>query len=191
MDELDTLVIGVRADTQGFTSDVQAMRGSFDSILVDGFSRAGNTLERGLTAAIRKGSLGFEDLRRVALGVLGDIASRAVSAGLGSLGLGSMTGAGGVAGGLGALAGSILGLPGRATGGPVTPGRGYVVGERGPELFVPTSAGRVEAGAPTAAARNVNVAIKVVAPAGSSTPESLKRSSRQVAQAVRRALAEY
>lgn len=188
MDELDTLTIGVRADTQGFTSDVQSMRSSLDSILVDGFSRAGTTLERGLASAIRKGSLGFEDLRRVALGVVGDIAAQAVSAGLGSIGLGS--GAGGIAGSLTTLVGSILGLPGRATGGPVSPGRGYLVGERGPELFVPTSAGRVEPG-PTGQARNVNVAIRVVAPAGTSAPESLRRSSRQVAQAVRRALTEY
>ena len=36
---------------------------------------------------------------------------------------------------------SALGLPGRATGGPVAPGRAYVVGEQGPELFVPTSSG--------------------------------------------------
>lgn len=189
MDQLDNLVVGVRADTQGFTADVQAMRSSFDSILVEGFSRGGTTLERGLAAAIRKGSLGFEDLRRVALGVLADIAAQAVSAGLGSIGIGG--GSGGLAGGLTALIGSVFGLPGRATGGPVSPGSAYVVGERGPELFVPTSAGRVEANGANAPARNVNVAIKVVAAAGSSQAESLKRSSRQVAQAVRRALTEY
>jgi hypothetical protein len=34
-------------------------------------------------------------------------------------------------------------LPGRASGGPVYPGQAYVVGERGPELLVPGSAGRV------------------------------------------------
>ena len=76
-DELDTLVIDVRANTQGFAADVAQMRGSFDAILVDGFGRAGDTLERGLLGAIRRGSLGFEDLRRVALNVLGDIAAQA------------------------------------------------------------------------------------------------------------------
>lgn len=190
-DELDTLVIDVRANTSGFAADVAQMRGSFDSVLVDGFGRAGDTLERGLLGAIRRGSLGFEDLRRVALNVLGDIAAQAVSAGIGSLG--GAAGGGGSSGvlGLGSLIGSIFGLPGRATGGPVAPGRGYLVGERGPELFVPTSAGRVETSAGGGRGRDVNVSIKIVSPQGSNQPESLRRSGRQVAHAVRRALNDF
>jgi phage-related minor tail protein len=191
-DELDTLVIDVRANTQGFAADVAQMRGSFDAILVDGFGRAGDTLERGLLGAIRRGSLGFEDLRRVALNVLGDIAAQAVQAGLGSLGrAGAGGGAAGGVLGLGSLLGSILGLPGRATGGPVAPGRGYLVGERGPELFVPTSSGRVEPSASAGRGRDVNVSIRIVTPQGSNQPESLRRSGRQVAQAVRRALNDF
>lgn len=190
-DELDTLMIDVRANTSGFAADVAQMRGSFDSVLVDGFGRAGDTLERGLLGAIRRGSLGFEDLRRVALNVLGDIAAQAVQAGIGSLGGGAGAGAGGAVLGLGSLIGSIFGLPGRATGGPVAPGRGYLVGERGPEMFVPTSAGRVEPSLGGGKGRDVNVSIKIVSPQGSNQPESLRRSGRQVAQAVRRALNDF
>ena len=61
---VDSLLIDVRANTQGFAADVAAMRGTFDGTLVDGLARAGDVLERGLTGALRKGSLGFEDLRR-------------------------------------------------------------------------------------------------------------------------------
>lgn len=190
-DELDTLMIDVRANTSGFTADVAQMRGSFDSILVDGFGRAGDTLERGLLGAIRRGSLGFEDLRRVALNVVGDIAAQAVQAGIGSLGGATGAPGGGIGGLLTGLVSSIFGLPGRATGGPVAPGRGYLVGERGPELFVPTSAGRVEPSVGTGRGRDVNVSIRIVSPQGSSQPESLRRSSKQVAQAVRRALNEF
>ncbi len=190
MDELDTLMIDVRANTSGFTADVAQMRGSFDSILVDGFGRAGDTLERGLLGAIRRGSLGFEDLRRVALNVMGDIAAQAVSAGIGSLGGGAGGQSAGIGGLLSGLVGSIFGLPGRATGGPVAPGRGYLVGERGPELFVPTSAGRVEPSV-GGKGRDVNVSIRIVSPQGSSQPESLRRSGKQVAQAVRRALSDF
>lgn len=191
-DELDTLMIDVRANTSGFAADVAQMRGSFDSVLVDGFGRAGDTLERGLLGAIRRGSLGFEDLRRVAFNVLGDIAAQAVQSGIGSLAGGA--GSGGIGGGvlgLGSLIGSIFGLPGRATGGPVAPGRGYLVGERGPEMFVPTSAGRVEPSLGGGKGRDVNVSIRIVSPQGSSQPESLRRSGRQVAQAVRRALNDF
>lgn len=193
MDSLSTLVVDVRASTDGFAADIGKMRGSFDSIVVDGFSRGGDVLERGLLGAIRRGSLGFEDLRRTGLRVIDDIAAQALRGGLASIGIGGAgggaLGGGGVLG-LGSLIGSIFGLPGRATGGPVAPGRPYLVGERGPELFVPTSAGQVDPGS-GGGARSVNVSIRVVSPEGSSSPESLRRSSRQVAQAVRRALSDY
>lgn len=190
MDSLSTLVVDVRASTDGFASDIGQMRSSFDSIVVDGFSRGSDVLEHGLLSAVRRGSLGFEDLRRTALRVVDDIAAQALRGGLASIGIGgSGGGAGGGILGLGSLIGSLFGLPGRATGGPVSPGRPYVVGERGPELFVPTSAGQVAASG--SGGRSVNVSIRVVAPEGSSSPESLRRSSRQVAQAVRRALSDY
>ena len=193
-DDVEQLMVEVRASTSGFTADVQAMRSSFDSILVDGLGRAGDVLERGLLGAIRRGSLGFEDLRRVALAVIGDIAANAIRAGLGSLG-GGGGGAGGQSGGLlnlvTTILGSALGQPGRATGGLVSAGRGYLVGERGPELFVPSNAGRIEPHGGQRGGRDVRVSIQVVAPKGSAAPESLQRSSRQVASAVRRALSEF
>lgn len=191
-DPVDTLLVDVRANTQGFASDIAAMRGTFDSTLVDGFSRAGTVLERGLLGALRKGSLGFEDLRRIALSVIDNIAGQALNGLFGALGGGAGGGSGGLLG-LGSLIGSILGLPGRATGGPVSPGRGYLVGERGPELFVPTSAGRIENGLPgsVAAPRDVRVSITIATPTGGDAPQALQRSSRQVASAVRRALREF
>ena len=189
-DPVDALVIEVRAETQGFAQDVQAMRGTVDAQLVDGFARAGSALERGLLSAIRRGSLGFQDLRRIAINVLDEIAAQALQTLFAPGG-----GAGGGLGGLfnfGSILGSLLGLPGRAGGGPVAPGRGYLVGERGPELFVPTSAGRVEPDfAARRAPRDVRIAITVNAPAGQSAPQALQRSSRQVASAVRRALSEF
>ena len=67
-DAVDTLLVDVRANTQGFAQDMAAMRGTFDGTLTDGFSKAGDVLERGLLGAIRKGNLGFDDLRRTAMG---------------------------------------------------------------------------------------------------------------------------
>ena len=187
-DQIDTLLVDVRASTQGFAQDIAAMRATFDGTLVDGFSRAGGVLERGLLGAIRKGSVGFDDLKRVALGTVNDIAAQAVS-GLFAGSSGSGSGIGGLLN-IGNILGSVLGLPGRATGGPVAPGSAYVVGERGPELFVPTSSGRIDASAAGASrSREVRVSINVVTPQGSSAPQALQRSTRQVASAVRRALA--
>lgn len=186
-DAVDTLMIDVRASTQGFAQDVATMRGAFDGTLVDGFSRAGDVLERGLLGALRRGSLGFEDLRRTALGVLDAIAGQALK---GLLGGSSSSGDGGLLSVGTSLLTAALGLPGRATGGPVAPGRGYVVGERGPELFVPTSSGRIEPSAGPSGARDVRVAITINGDGGAA-PQAMQRSSRQVASAVRRALREY
>ena len=186
-DNFEELVIDVRASTDGFASDVEAMRRSLDGSLLDGFSRAGNVLERGLLGALRRGSLGFDDLKRVAFSALAEIAGYALQSGLGSL----FGGSGGSDGGLGNLLGhsigALFGLPGRATGGPVAPGRAYLVGERGPEVFVPTAAGRVETGM-AAPGRDVRVAIQVAVPRGQAAPTAMQRSSRQIASAVRRAL---
>jgi len=182
-DEIETLLIDVRAGTQGFAADMQAMRSICDSTITEGFERAGQVLERGLRRAILSGSLGFEDLKRIALGVLAEIAAQSLDTLLGAVGIGAKGGGGiDVTGVLGA----VLGLPGRATGGPVSPGRGYIVGERGPELFMPTSAGRIEPQGP-ARPRDVRVSIAVAAPP-LSAPQAMQRSSRQIASAVRRAL---
>ena len=170
------------------------MRGSFDGTLVDGFARAGDVLERGLLSALRKGSIGFEDLRRIAMSVIDQIASRSLNTLFNSIGLGGGNGGNGgntgnLIGSIGSLLSSLLGSPGRATGGPVSPGRGYLVGERGPELFMPSSAGRIEPGL-GGSRRDVKVSINITAPAGTGAPQALQRSSRQVASAVRRALAD-
>jgi hypothetical protein len=184
-EEIDRLVVSVRADTRVFAQDVAAMRAELDGPFANGLERAGSTLERGLTSAIQRGKFGFDDLRRVALSVLSEIATAAIRSGLNG---GSGGGAGNLLGTLGTLLGSALGAPGRATGGPVSPGRAYRVGERGPELFVPTSSGRVEAspasGAPTYVRMTINVS-----DARGTAPAALERSSRHVARAVRKALA--
>ena len=194
-DQTQSLMIDVRANTQGFEQDLATMRGSFDNTLVAGFTQAGAVLDTGLATALQRGSLGFASLRSTALGALSDVAAQAnnslysaVSADGGvasSVGMSSLVG-------LSTLMSTVLGLPGRATGGPVSPGQPYLVGENGPEMFVPTSAGAVAPnGGAGGGGRDVNVAISITAPTPSSTPQSLQRSGRQVASAVRRALTQY
>ncbi len=183
-DPIDELLLSVRADTRGFAADIAQMRGSFDASLVDGFAAAGGVLERSLLGALRKGTLGFDDLRRGALSALDQIAARALRLGVESL----VPAGSGLGGALSGVIGSLLGLPGRATGGLVAPGRPYLVGERGPEVFVPASAGAVVANPGAAPAREVRVAIALQAERGASAPVAMQRSSRQIASAVRRAL---
>lgn len=179
MDE--EVTVGLRLETAAFRREVAAMRAELEGPLADGAVRAGRTMEAALLRAVRSGSFGFEDLKRTALSAMAQIASAALRSGVGAIGGGA---------GIGAIAapllGAFLGLPGRSTGGGVAPGRGYLVGERGPELFVPTASGRVE---PLRAAggRDVRVNVTINAPAGTEGP-ALTQSSRQVARAVRAAL---
>lgn len=183
-EEIERLVVSVRADTQGFSRDVQDMKATLDGPFGAGVERAGQLLETSLTRALKTGKLGFEDLKRVALQVTGEIAASAIRAGIGAIGGGA---GGGLVSAASSVLGAALGLPGRATGGPVSPGRAYMVGERGPEVFVPTGSGSV---APMAGPtpRDVRIAIAINAPAGTA-PDMLARSSRQVARAVRMSLA--
>ena len=183
MDEIDRMVVAVRADTGGFARDVAAMRAELAGGLGDGATRAGRLIEGALLRAVRTGKLGFDDLKTSALSVLDQIAAASLRGAIGQVLPGG--GLGSVVAGLLASAG---GAPGRATGGPVVAGRAYAVGERGPELFVPASSGRIEAGV-SAAPRDVRVAITVQAARGEA-PAVLARSGRQVARAVRAALEE-
>jgi hypothetical protein len=187
-DNFDALVIDVRASTDGFAADLETMRRSLDTSLLDGFGRAGNVLENGLLSALRRGSLGFDDLKRVAFRALDEIASHALQSGLANLFGGS--GSGGLGGLIGQSLGALFGLPGRATGGPVSPGRAYLVGENGPEVFLPTASGRIERGdgGDGTHGRAVNVAIQLAVPRGTAAPTAMRRSSRQIASAVRRSL---
>ncbi|KKW91034.1 hypothetical protein [Sphingobium chungbukense] len=175
-EEIDNLVVRVRADTQAFAKDVDAMRGALEGPLASGAERAGRRIEQGLLRAVRTGQFGFEELKAIALRVLDDIAASALRTGMGSVGGDGLVG----------LAASVLGLPGRATGGPVAPGRAYVVGERGPEVFVPTASGQV---VPHGAGgvRDVRVSIAVQGQ-GADSARLLARSARQVARAVRGAI---
>ncbi|HEV7661077.1 MAG TPA: tail tape measure protein [Allosphingosinicella sp.] len=183
-EEIETLLVRVRADTSVFARDVAMMRAELAGPFAAGADQAGRMLENALVRALRTGKLGFEDLKRVALSAMAEIASAAIGNGLKSLFGGG--GGGGLGGLIGTIIGLVAGAPGKAIGGPVSPGRAYLVGERGPEYFVPTSAGRIDA--PRASGpRELRLSISVNAPAGSEA-QALKASGRQVARAVRQAL---
>lgn len=116
--------------------------------------RIWNTISSGMTAAISAitGPLQYlADLLHNIIGAMEEIVDR----------VGDVLGA---VGKIGGAVGKIGGLiPGRASGGPVSAGQAYVVGERGPELFIPGSDGQIAANwsAPNAArgGGGVNVTI--------------------------------
>lgn len=177
-EEIERLVISVRADTNSFAKDVSTMRAELEGPLASGATRAGRMIEGALAKAAISGKIGFDDLRRAALSALSEIATSSLRSWFQGSGATSISS---VAGSLGGL----QGLPGRATGGPVDQGRPYLVGERGPEVFVPSQPGRIaNIGS---GARDVRVSIALHG-RSDSEPQMLRQSSRQIARAVKSAL---
>ena len=152
------------ADTIVQADAVQRARrawSEFAGRLADTFRSALSDMARGsksFFAALRDGLLGT--LQQMAIDILASQFYRLLMRGLGGLF--------GRGGGLGEiLAGAFGGA--RALGGPVEPGRAYLVGERGPELFVPRSAGAI-------APAGVTVQMTVV----TQDAESFRRSQGQI-----------
>lgn len=115
--------------------------------------RAFDTVGRAITEAFVQGEGGAIRFRNVAVGVLSEIAQAALRMAVISPLTRALTAAvgsafgGGIAGGYDpvgtpSLNPNAFGGP-RADGGPVDPSKWYVVGERGPEVFVPQTAGTI------------------------------------------------
>lgn len=137
-------------------------------------------LNDGLVSLLETGRFSFDELRKVAVSALKAIQESLISTF--SKGL-----VDGLLGGIPNFFG-LGGLQGRARGGPVSPYQPYLVGETGPELFVPKTGGTVvpAGGAQGGALRPVNIAITVQ---GVREENDLNRSAAQMAVAVRRAIA--
>jgi tape measure domain-containing protein len=102
------------------------------------YADVGLTIKSGVVDAIQGAIDGTKSLGEVAAGILRSIANKIldIAINLALFGVISGTGTGG-----GLLGGLIKG--GRASGGPVSGGSTYMVGERGPELFTPSRSGSI------------------------------------------------
>jgi tape measure domain-containing protein len=117
----------IEADNARLLEQAQQMYQIYDQI--------GQTISSGIVDALTSAVEGTKTLGEVATDVLKNIANLLLNTGINLL-MGS-AGGGGL---LGALFPKLLG---RANGGPVTSSTPYMVGERGPELFVPRSSGTI------------------------------------------------
>lgn len=129
------------------------------------FARAGDSLAGSLTRAAADGKLTLDELAAAVIRAFGALA-RGGGFGKGGLGEALQTALGGVFSGA------------RAGGGPVVGGNAYLVGERGPEVFRPASAGEVS----PAGGGPVSVRVEVVG----GDAGGLIRSEAQIAQALAR-----
>ena len=100
------------------------------------YKSIGDSIQSGIVDSLMAAVDGTKSLADIAKGVLKDIGKTLLQFGLNTFfnNLG-----GGGTGGLGGLLGRLF----KADGGPVDQGSPYIVGERGPELFVPGQSGQV------------------------------------------------
>lgn len=150
------------AEASAALASIQAPAEKAASAIDAAFSKAGESLVRSLGRAAADGKVTLDELASAVLA--------AINAAAGVKG-------GGLADVMSAAFSQFAGA--RANGGPVLPGGAYLVGERGPEVFRPASAGMVE---PASGAMTVNVTVQ-----GGGEP-ALLRSEAQLAQALARAV---
>lgn len=170
---LDSLVVRIGADVAGLEKGIAAA-----DTLAATTEKAAQSMAGAFEGMARRGAISFDNLKASALSSLAEMAAGFLSSGLSSL----------LGGGSGSGFASIF-LPGRAGGGSVTPRQPYVVGERGPELFVPEGSGRIDphpARAATPRAEGPRITINVN---GVREERDLRQSATQVAVAVNRAMA--
>ena len=151
------------AEASAAIAAIQAPAEKAAAAIDDAFAKAGVSMVRSLGRAAADGKITLAELAQAVLA--------AVNAAAGANG-----------GGLGNAIASAISTAfsgARADGGPVTAGGAYLVGERGPEVFRPASAGSVE---PATGAMTVNVTVQGGGEA------ALVRSDAQIAQALARAV---
>ncbi len=169
LDAVAAGIAGAGADRKQQQDDAEKTAAAISAA----FDKAGDSIAKSLAKAASDGKVSLAELASVAVSALESFGKTAVA------------GAGGGLDGLGAVLGSLtssLFSGAKADGGPVTPGGAYLVGERGPEVFRPATAGDITpAGGGAGAVVNVTIA-------GGGAPQLL-RSEAQIAAALARAVA--
>lgn len=115
------------------------------------YADIGNSIKTGVVEAIQGAIDGTKSLQEVANNLLSSIANKLLDVAVNFALFGAMSGTG-TGGGL------LGGLFKRANGGSVTAGQPYLIGERGPELFMPGRSGGI---APAGSFGSANITVNV------------------------------
>ena len=119
--EINNTLEGTNKLTEGVVEGTKGIKNAFDEI--------GNSIATGVSDALVGAIEGTKSLGEAARGILSDISSQLLRLGINTL--------------LSSFGGPFASLPTFANGGRPPVGRPSIVGEKGPELFVPSTAGTI------------------------------------------------
>ena len=139
------------------------------------YSDIGMSIKSGVVDAIQSAIDGTKSLQQVAADLLNSIANKLLDVAINMALFGAMSGTGTGGGLLGGL------FQKRAQGGSVTAGQPYLVGERGPELFMPGRSGGI---APTGSFGGSGVSVVVNVDASGSSVQGDQGQGKQLGMAV-------
>lgn len=160
-EELDTLVLKIRADTTELAADAAKVKAIFDETA----KKIGSVMSEMLAKLITQGKLGLEDWKRLVREILTELAKLITEA----IFQKPEKQGGGTLAGILAQAATVITTGGQTSSGAAL-GRALTLGGGG-------------------AGRAFNISINVAAPE-SASPQLMQRSAQQVARAVRRAVLE-
>jgi tape measure domain-containing protein len=127
------------AEARGIAANIQALKAQISAAeqMRQIYGDIGMTIKSGVVDAIQGAVDGTKSLGQVATDVLKSIANKVLDVAINFALFGALSGTGTGGGLLGGL------FKKRAIGGPVSAGTPYMVGERGPELFMPRQGGSI------------------------------------------------
>ena len=182
----------------GFFSKFSQSTSAFGSKIKDSLMSGGSSLGSMLSNAFSSGvgllSSGLSSAFSMGSNLLGSVVGGLGSA-LGGLLGGAGKGIGGILGGIGSMFGPVGGAVGgilgglfKADGGPVTAGRSYIVGERGPELFSPKSSGLIHPSEALAGGGGATINFKVEAVDAQSFNQAMHKNKNMLVSLVDQAM---
>lgn len=130
----------LRLSLKSYTEEAYNTAGAIGDALTSSFRSA----EDAFVGFVTTGKIGFSSLATSIISDMARIAAKRAIAGLAEMAIGSLFGSktgSSTSGGFGYDYGSLAGA--RAAGGPVGGGLSYLVGEKGPEIFTPSSSGSI------------------------------------------------
>ena len=165
------------AEARGIAANIEALKQQISAAeqMRQVYSDIGMTIKSGVVDAIQGAVDGTKSLGEVAANVLNNIANKILDVAVNMALFGAMSGTGTGGGLLGGL------FKKRALGGPVSAGSPYLVGERGPELFMPSRGGRI---IPNNALGGGGTSVVVNVDASGSSVQGDQAQSRQLGIAI-------